>query len=550
MNLIFPAFQAAIPRLDAALLPENAATIAENLNLERGTLHPLRDPKLYRQSSKTGDQLTLYRFAPVPGDPTSGWVFSWPFDVDCVKGPVTSNNQELTYWTGDSYPRFTDNSLAIGSGPLPAASYRLGIPDSNLAPQVEVIDDEPPPDDEEIDQRLVEERDYVVTFTSQLGSLVMEGPPSNPSDIVSVSPYQSVQLTHLPQPPSGNYKWTGKNLYRRLASSGQTSFHLVAELAPDADDYHDQLATRDIPGDTMLSGSWYPPPEDMFGLSVLNNGLMFGASDNDICISEPYLPHAWNPANRYPLPHRIVGLGQADNNIVAITEKNPYILSGANPAAMSSTELTLNQGCLSKRSIVSGNFGCCYASPDGLVIISSGGSRLLTEQVFTREQWQALNPASMLGATHEDRVIMSYTNGGNNGSFIIDPRQPENGVIFSSQYFTAAHKDGLLDSLLVFVPQANIRLWDEGDPLSYTWKSRLHILPAPATFTAARVEADTYNDTTLSVYAAHRVFQQPITSRDPVRLPGGYSDRHFQVKVTGTDTVRRVILGESVSELQ
>lgn len=559
MKLDFTGFQAAIPRRDSLLLPEQGASDARNLSLTRSNLQPLLAPLPYRGVTKPGDQLTIYRFAPDPGDPKSGFIFSWPKVVDVCKGPVAGNNQELTYWTGDGPPSFTDNSIATGAGELPRNRYTLGVPDTNLAPKV-TVEDKPAllqeskaeEEEEEIDQRLIESRDYVVTFVASLGSLTMEGPPSNASDIVDVSPKQQVKVTHMPSPPAGNYPWTSKRLYRRLQSGGATSFALVAVLDASADTFTDNMETKYLPGDTLVSWSWYPPPEDMHSLTVLSNGLMFGARDNDICVSEPYLPHAWNPNNRYPLPHKIVGLGACDNNIVAVTEKNPYLLMGSNPAAMTTTELTLGQGCLSKRSIVSANFGCCYASPDGMVLISGGGSSIMTEPLFTREQWRSYNPSSMIAACHDDKLIIAYTKaGGDRGTMILRPRNIAEGVVFSDTYFCAAYQDGLLDSLMVFVPgQKGLCLWNEGDPIPYLWLSRQFILPVPGTFTACRVEADSYDNTRIEIIAKNRTYWQPVTSNKPVRFPSGYADHWFQLGVAGTDTIRRIIVGETVSELQ
>ena len=119
MKLDFTNFQAAIPRFDSTLIPENAATEARNVYLRNRNLQPLLKPKPYKSTTKPGDQLTIYRFAPTPGNASSGFIFSWPMDVDVAKGPVAGNTQELTYWTGDGYPKFTDNSIATGDGELP-----------------------------------------------------------------------------------------------------------------------------------------------------------------------------------------------------------------------------------------------------------------------------------------------------------------------------------------------------------------------------------------------------------------------------------------------
>jgi len=576
MKLIFNRFLGTLPQVDPSLLQANNATVAENVRLDRGSLYSLKKPKFYRESRKPRDQLTLYRFAPVPDDPDSGWMFSWDRVVDVAPGPVAGNRQHLTYWTGEDYPRYTDNSIGTSEeGPLPTGSYRLGVEAPEYGPHLELIFQEPPeppepvppdPDktDDDDDDELPEsedastevDRDYVVTFLQQLGSLVMEGPPSEPSKIVTVpsSPKGfGVKVTNIADPPSGPYPWHGKRLYRRIYSAGLTQFALVAELGLDQSEFEDYTPDAEIPGDQLVSQNYDPPPETMHSLGVLSNGLMFGANEYDVCISEPYLPHAWNPFARYPLPHPIVGMGQADNQIVAITAKNPYMVVGFSPSNMNTVELHLGQGCLSKRSIISGSFGCCYASPDGMVLISGQGSRIITAGLLTREQWQDLNPASMISATDEDLLVVTYTRAdGSHGTMFMDPASPEMGIRFTDQYFLSAYHDGLLNGLLVWEPNEQaICLWDEGDLLPYTWRSKLHVLPMPLCMTAARVEADSYDNLTFRLYIDDALkYQVPVVGSDGFRLPSGYQSRLMRVELIGTDVVRSLCIAEAPHELE
>ena len=182
------------------------------------------------------DQLSLYRFAPVPGDPESGWMFTWDKVVDCVPGPVAGNTQNLTYWTGEDYPRYTDNSIATGqAGPLPQHSYRLGVDQPEYGPHVELIwepvvepfddddngngngdggGDEGPTTPEPDDAATEVDRDYVVTYVQQLGSLEMEGPPSDPSKVITVPsspPGYGVRVTNLAMPPIWSRSRGAKN---------------------------------------------------------------------------------------------------------------------------------------------------------------------------------------------------------------------------------------------------------------------------------------------------------------------------------------------------
>ena len=327
----------------------------------------------------------------------------------------------------------------------------------------------------------------------------------------------------------------------------------MTELAVDQYEFEDYIPDAEIPGDWLISQNYDPPPATMHSLGVLSNGIMFAANDNDVCLSEPYQPHAWNTFARYPLPHPIVGMGQADNQIIAITLKNPYLVAGINPANMNTVELHLDQGCLSKRSIVSGSFGCVYASPDGLVLVTGGGSRVITNGLLTQRQWQALNPSSMIGAVNEDLLLMSFErHDETRGTVIMDPASPEMGIRFTDQYFLAAYHDGLLDSLLVWDPtQQAICLWDEGEPLVSVWRGPKHVLPVPSCFTAARVEAKTYDNLILKIIVDNDVvYSQTVHSNRSFRLPSGYQSRSVQVEVEGTDTIQQVCIAEAPYELE
>ena len=571
MKLTYSQFLGEMPQIDPMLLPPSNAVRAWNVRLQRGSLEPFQKPKYYRDSRRPKDQLALYRFAPVPGDPESGWILSWDSVVDCVPGPVAGNSQDLTYWTGDGVPKYGDNSiLTAAEGPLPANSYDLGVPAPEYGPHAERLylapeeteateEEETDPDPEEppeYDESTVVSRDYVVTFIQQLGSLVMEGPPSDPSNVVDVPGGEGwgARLTNIPTiPVSGSHPWTGKRLYRRLYSSGVVQYGMVTDLGLDDSEFDDVIPDAEIPGDLLVSGYWDPPPEDLHSLIVLSNGIMAGARDNDVCISEPYLPHAWSPFSRYPVNHSIVGIGQADNNIVAVTARNPYLITGVNPGAMSVIELKVDQGCLAKRSIVSGSFGCCYAAPDGIMLVSQSGSRIITEGLLTRQQWLELNPASMISTVNEDLLIVTFTlDNDSQGTFLMAPGNPQAGIRFSDQIFTSAYQDGLLDSLLVYDPtQGGICLWDEGEELNYTWKSPLNVLPIPLCMTAARIEADSYENLVFNLYVNRQLkYSTTVLDSEPFRLPGGYQDRLVQVEIKGTDLVRKLCLAEVPNELE
>jgi hypothetical protein len=100
----------------------------------------------------------------------------------------------------------------------------------------------------------------------------------------------------------------------------------------------------------------------------------------------------------------IVGIANIDNTVVIGTKSFPYLAFGNDPAAYSMSKLEVPQACVAKRSFAYlVGIGVVFASPDGLIAIAGTGQvRNLTETVFTRHQWQALEPETIIGVAHDD----------------------------------------------------------------------------------------------------------------------------------------------------
>jgi hypothetical protein len=166
----------------------------------------------------------------------------------------------------------------------------------------------------------------------------------------------------------------------------------------------------------------------MIGLTAMPNGITAGFFGNTLCFSEAYLPHAWPEAYQLTTTYPIVGLSATDTGLIVLTEGKPYIVQGADPAGMVMNELDIAQSCLSKKSIVDMGGSVIYSSPDGLVGISQSGSRVLTDNIFTKEQWDDYSPSTVIGFRWEDRYVGFSSRSGDTApeGFVLDPRGGQN----------------------------------------------------------------------------------------------------------------------------
>jgi hypothetical protein len=244
---------------------------------------------------------------------------------------------------------------------------------------------------------------YVYTFVNDLGE---ESAPSPPSATVLKDDGTAITVTSATAVQSGfsdDYSVTHKRIYRATSGATGTVFRFVAETPLAQAEYVDELTDAEL-GDPLETELYALPPDDLRGMLALPNGIMVGFRRNQICFSAQNRPHAWPVEWRLNTDTDVVCIGNIDTTLVIGTEAFPYLAIGNDPSAYSMTKLEVPQACVSKRSVAYlTGIGVIFASPDGLVAVSGNGKvSNLTEQIFTRRQWQALVPESILGIAHDD----------------------------------------------------------------------------------------------------------------------------------------------------
>lgn len=557
-------FSGTAPGVAPRLLAEQFGQVAENVDFESGRLVAItEDSDAY--TLQNGSRRSIYYYR----DTT--WL-EWSEDgVSVVPGPIPGDTTDRLYFTGDDYPRMgTVSTLVSGSSGYPVNSFRLGVPAPSGAPTVAITgtaDDTLTPNDVS----------YVYTFVTAFGE---EGPPSAPSTIIQLDDTQTTTLT-LPtaHQPSGNYNFGSgalKRIYRSNTGSTNTQFQFVGEVAYTATSFDDLLDADEL-GEVLPSATWIGPPDDdtslypdgpLKGLISLAQGTMAGFTGKRFCLSEPFLPHAWPIQYRITTEEDIVAIASTANGVAALTDGQPYFITGTEPSAMTAVRIDLAQACVNVNSVVDMGDYVLYAGPDGLCAVESATGSVLTTGLISVKQWNDdYYPTTIRAFRHEGTYVAFHASGG----WVFDPRAEENAL--STLTVSSEVRGGYMnpkDGELYIIVGNKIKKY-RGSSTSKTaiFKSKKYVTPAPVSMSWVSVHANEY-PATVKVYgdgtllAHYTVTKSGATYTQATTVPSNISNatlaepimrmpavvaQEWEVQVEGTD-INEFCLAQSMDEIR
>ena len=416
---------------------------------------------------------------------------------------------------------------------------------------------------------------YVFTYVNDFAE---ESAPSLPSAVVVRPDGVSATVTTPTVIPSGisaDYGITTKRIYRAATGNAGTAYRFVAEIPLGTASYVDTLTDAEL-GEVLQSESWDLPPSDLRGILALPNGVMAGFSKNQLCFSEQNHPHAWSVANRLNTDTKIVGIGNVDTTVVIGTESFVYVASGNDPAAYSMNKFEVPYAASSKNSFAYlTGIGVVFAGPNGLMAVQGIGQVVnLTETVFTRRQWQALNPPSMQAVSHNNIYWLFWESGSNRGCYALDMKATGFGVVRMAFHASAGYVDPIEDKMYLVLSENNepddpslpvhpsaqptvnghTIAQFEGNPsvyMTYRFKGKLHLLEHPTWMSMAQVRGDgDYSNLLARVYGdGVQIDEVPVLSETEYTLPDSDEYTELQLEFVGTSTVRSAQVVEDVTEL-
>lgn len=554
-----PTFQGIFPKISPRLIPDTAATVAENVRLDSGRLTAWRAPSATNDHNGTlfsvpSNTKTIYKHRDRAGN---GYWLVWSTEVNAVPSPIAEDPYDRLYWTGQDYPRMaigTEVASSIAPGYSPSVSRKLGIPEPSVALNIGTINETG------VDVNATAlARSYIYTYVSGLGE---EGPASPASEIKLVKQGSTVTLNFVDVVPTNIYNTVSKPALRRIyRTNSNGDYQFVKDISLSASSTTENILDEAL-GEILPTETWDAPPDEtvadhpdgpLRGLIALPNGILAGFTGRAVFFSEPYIPSAFPKAYSVTVKSKVVGLASISIGLMVFTQGKPVLITGSSPASMSVNEIDNNQACVSSRSIADMGSVAVYATPDGLAIAGENGVQVITEQMFSRDQWQALNPTTIHGYHYEGRYIFFYNNGTTSGGYSLDLRGQVPELTTLSFYATAGFNDPADDALYLVVQDGAsyyVRKFDGGSALTYTWQSKEIRLERPICPGAALIDAEAY-PITFTLYAdGAQKHTQSVTNGGVFRLPSGYSAKEFQIKVQGTADINQIIVVESPAEIQ
>ena len=491
--------------------------------------------------------------------PSAAQIFLTNTDLDALKGKhlvVNVNTEQPAFYpvAADASVNFSDvkkigitptfygntGPVVLLRGPTTGSSATLRLRSGTYAVQKDVLVTIGPAI--EPNYGVMETRVYAWTWVSQQGDsastsgFTFESAPSLPSGSIDLYPKQEAVLTNLPTTLTG-YDVDFKRIYRSVNGT----YLFVDEIPASATSFTDSK-TADELGEEMPSLAWAAPDPSLRGAIGLPNGLIAAFTGRDVHFCEPYHPHAWPIEYSQTVEYPIVGLGRMDTTLAVLTTGTPYFIQGSHPDNMVMVKSDIEQSCVSKRSIVSAGGSVLYASPDGLIMLSSSGAKILTDALMTQQQWRAYRPETMHAYLHDSKYIAF----GDAGGLIFDLMSGQ--VITHDITASCGFADLRSDTLFLSDAAGNIRKWMHGTPTEYTWRSKKFTMPTVVGFSCAVVAAETYPMKFRVYVDGALALDHVVTSRQVFRLPS-VKGRDWEMEMVGNAEVFAVGIAQSPQEL-
>ena len=242
-------------------------------------------------------------------------------------------------------------------------------------------------------------RQHLYYVQTMLTAYEQEGPPSEISDKIVVLPGEKVTL-NLPF-----VKGYNKNRLYRAGTQDAADFRLVDDInGQEYTDWRESTRPDPIPPfgnhpgkrTEFLRGSVLHP--NQFGIA-LYKGTLYP--------SDQFRFHAWPDEYTIDFPGA-KAQALTGNGSLIFCDPEIYLVVGGNPAQLAKYMVSRNHPLLNPAGLCRIGNVVYWPTNDGLAACTGGAVEIITENHFTRKQWQALSPEKMIARTADGSIFLEY----------------------------------------------------------------------------------------------------------------------------------------------
>lgn len=470
----------------------------------------------------------------------------WTAAADTSAIPTRANLTAPADATVLAYGNMRDITIRLPASPSTGdfvEVHALGAYSVYVHPNGEAIYLEP-------DEDTAEDVLFAYTWVTSLDE---ESKPSPVTDALLWSADLPVMISGFGAPPSGRLVDRIRIYRSQTSASGSTDLYFLAEIPVATTSW--LYVEADTPlGEIVPSNDYDAPPSALRGVVTMPNGIMAAHRGRRLAFCEPYVPHAWPAKYELSVDYQIVGLAAFGSILAVMTTGTPYIVQGTQPDTMAIEKVEAGLPCVSADGIVDMGYAAAYPSPEGLVLIQPSGATVVTRGLFTRQQWQALNPSSFKAGSYAGRYVFSYQQGGARKCGIIDLSGEQPFFVQTTIEAESMFTDPRTGNLYLLADGTIVGRWDGSTtPLPMRWKSKEFRTAQPLSYAAMKVEIENRAiapDRTIlvNVYANTALLHGEVMFGTATRLPPVLADS-WEVEIIGTLPISMVTIAESMVRL-
>lgn len=368
------------------LIGRNEGIICENVDLEKGTLYPLKP----FQFTKTVNGRHIYNYEDT--------IIA---NQEYADDRFYEEYGGRLYWTNGGFDnglrKFDDTLPDINIGALAEAPD--GLTDAEVG-QITMAYDAA------ITGRLTKSGVYTYAFTIIDSSGIESAPVIRTSEVDLVNKNNaaikmSISLSSFTAWQTAHPTMVGINIYR--TGGDNPTFNLLVEsLSPSSDGvwtdatnayWADTIADINVSRIELTTFENIPPPDNIDMLLEIK-GTLWASWGKKVYFSQTGSPEFWGALDYITLDKTCTGIGKFGDSVLAFTKTSSYIINGNNRDNVSIQRLPFNQGCISKHSIVNIDAYLVWASMNGICLFDGSNVQVITKKTLAWDEFGRLGNTS------------------------------------------------------------------------------------------------------------------------------------------------------------